>query len=566
MQLNDSAIRNAEPGKKTRERTDGNGFDPSPAGAQRGASNASSAWMRTCLAGAAVFLWLAATAWFRPLTAPDEGRYVGVAFEMLRSGNWLVPRLDGLPFFHKPPLFYWMSATAMALLGPSEWSARLPSILGATLTAMGLLLFLRRWAGARIAWLSVVVLLTMPYFYVAAQFANLDMLVASCIAATVLSAVHATLSREQGAAWRGALAGAFLFAALGILAKGLIGLVLPGLIFLAWCAGTRRFGSAWLLAWLPGWGLFLAVAAPWLVAMQLRYPAFFDYFVVTQHFRRFAASGFNNEHAFWFYLPVIAGLTLPWFGWLAFAGWRRRQAWTGRVPGPRLSDVDWLMVIWCVAIVVFFSLPRSKLIGYVLPALPPLAYLTARVVTAVVARTGRAPAALRWTAGSAALICVSAIVLVGLLGVPPGARLRLPAGETIGPDDQVVMLDTYFYEIPFYWKLRRPVMVSGDWSPASMAESDDWRNELFDAGQFDPAQGRKLLISSNALPATLCVPRVTWLVGPSNSQLAHPWLAGVRLIAYNQQAAVWRFAGSPAPGAKCLEAPGAGSSKAAASS
>ena len=85
----------------------------------------------------ALFAWLAAMAWFRPLAAPDEGRYAGVAWEMLRSGDWLVPRLNGLPFFHKPPLFYWISAAAMSVFGVSEWPARLPSLIGATFAAAG---------------------------------------------------------------------------------------------------------------------------------------------------------------------------------------------------------------------------------------------------------------------------------------------------------------------------------------------------------------------------------------------------------------------------------------------
>ena len=514
-------------------------------------SRASPASGRPGLGIVGIFLWLAVTAWFRPLAAPDEGRYVGVAFEMLRSGDWLVPRLDGLPFFHKPPLFYWTSAAAMSVFGVSEWAARLPSVIAATLAAAGLLLFLRRWADAAVARLSVVVLLTMPYFYVGAQFANMDTLVAGCMAVTILAAAHATLARERGLAWRAALAGAFLFAALGVLAKGLIGLVLPGLVFLVWCAATRRPGSARLLAWGPGWCLFLAVAAPWFVAMQLRFPAFFDYFVVTQHFRRFASTGFNNEQGFWFYLPVIGALTLPWFGWLVLARWR----------GPALRrppDVQALMLIWCAAIVVFFSIPRSKLIGYVLPALPPLACLIAWTVVAVAARSSRGRDAARWTAGLAGLACVAAVATIGLLGAPPGARLRLPAGEAVGPDDQVLMLDTYFYEIPFYWRLRQPVVVSGDWSPALLADSDNWRNELHDAGQFEPQRGAALLVEPSQLAEKLCVPRATWLVGPSNAQLAHPWLSHVRLVAYNAQAAVWRFAGSPDSQPKCLEAPAAG--------
>jgi len=89
-------------------------------------------------------LWLAATAWLRPLTLPDEGRYVGVAWEMLRSGDWLTPTLNGLPFFHKPPLFYWLTAGSMALFGAHEAAARVAPWLGAWGGGLALYLFLRR--------------------------------------------------------------------------------------------------------------------------------------------------------------------------------------------------------------------------------------------------------------------------------------------------------------------------------------------------------------------------------------------------------------------------------------
>src|SRR4051812_27566503 len=90
------------------------------------------ALMRPAVLPVAVFAWLAATAWLRPLSLPDEGRYVGVALEMLWSGNWLVPTLDTLPYFHKPPLFYWVTAASLATFGINEWAARLGSLLAAT--------------------------------------------------------------------------------------------------------------------------------------------------------------------------------------------------------------------------------------------------------------------------------------------------------------------------------------------------------------------------------------------------------------------------------------------------
>ncbi|MDM0004387.1 glycosyltransferase family 39 protein [Variovorax sp. J22G73] len=502
---------------------------------------------------AGLFAWLLATAWVRPLMAPDEGRYASVALAMLHSGDWLVPRLDGLPFFHKPPLFYWIGAAAMALTGPVEWAARLPSVLGAGAAASALFLFLRRWSTVRVALLSTVVLVTTPFFFLGAQFANLDMLVAGCIACTVLLAAGAFMARERDEPWRGLLAGAYLFAAAGLLAKGLIGLVLPAMVIALWCAATRRLAALKLALWLPGWAVLLAVAGPWFVEMQLKYPEFFDYFVVTQHFRRFASSGFNNEHGFWFYLPVLAGLTLPWFAWVLVPRGADERASAKR------SDVDVLMWIWFAVIVVFFSLPRSKLVGYVLPALPPLACLIAQRVLA-----GRAPQRLlpkvRATTLASAALCVGCVVAVTLYAVPPDTRLRLPAGQQVAPGEQVLMLDSYSYEIPFYWNLREPVLVSDDWQAVAHDPRDNWRKELYDAGRFEPARAAATLVQRERLASTLCVPRATWIVAPASAPPADPWLGRAQLAAVNQGLAAWRFAGSTTADAHCLDGAPAASS------
>ena len=95
--------------------------DPKPAVARRG-----DGWIAFGLS----FVWLWITAWARPLSLPDEGRYVGVAWEGLQHGDWLVPTLNGLPFFHKPPLFYWITEASMAIFGPGVWAARAAPLVG----------------------------------------------------------------------------------------------------------------------------------------------------------------------------------------------------------------------------------------------------------------------------------------------------------------------------------------------------------------------------------------------------------------------------------------------------
>jgi 4-amino-4-deoxy-L-arabinose transferase-like glycosyltransferase len=145
----------------------------------------------------------------RPLTLPDEGRYAGVAYAMLQSGDLALPRLHGLPYFHKPPLTYWIDAAAMQAFGINAWSAR---------------------------------------------------------------------ASEQLAPLRWTV-GAWAAAALAVLSKGLIGLVLPSLVLLPWLIAQRRWRGLLRLLHPAGWLLFLLLVLPWFIAMQQRFPGFFDYFV-----------------------------------------------------------------------------------------------------------------------------------------------------------------------------------------------------------------------------------------------------------------------------------------------
>ena len=150
------------------------------------------------LAFVGVAAWLGFSLGLRHLTLPDEGRYAGVAWEMIRSGDWLLPTLDGLPFFHKPPLFYWITSASLSVFGIHAWAARIAPWLGALLAAMALFLLLRRWSTSRVAGWALVILVTQPLFFGGAQFANLDMLVAGCITATIALLADSVLRLESG--------------------------------------------------------------------------------------------------------------------------------------------------------------------------------------------------------------------------------------------------------------------------------------------------------------------------------------------------------------------------------
>jgi 4-amino-4-deoxy-L-arabinose transferase-like glycosyltransferase len=485
------------------------------------------------LAAIAILAWLLLTIAWRPLMLPDEGRYGGVAWEMLRSGDWLTPRLDGLPFFHKPPLFYWITAASMAVFGPHPWAARAASLLGAVALGCALYLFVRRWGGRPAARAALLVLATLPMFFLGAQFANLDMLVAGCIGCTVLLGAHTMLAAEDGRAHGRAATATWAVAGIGVLAKGLIGFVLPGAILLAWALAMRRPRRALaLLTCGPGMLAFLAIVLPWHLAMQARHPGFLHYYIVVQHWQRFGQGGFNNVQPFWFYPVVLIALGLPWVAWLPAL--RRREFWADPVRG----DLRVLMATWFAVVVVFFSMPASKLIGYVLPALPPMAVLIAEAAGSTASQF--AP---RWrgVAAAAALLC---LVAVGTLawwprgdGRPIAAALRSQAGA----GEPVIFAGHYFYDVPVLARLTGAVPVAEDWSDPTIMQRDNWRRELADAATFAHPDEAARLIPLDRLGSTLCAATVTWVVATGRVEKMLPVLSSQTPLVRSGDAGLWRI-------------------------
>jgi 4-amino-4-deoxy-L-arabinose transferase-like glycosyltransferase len=492
----------------------------------------------TAVLSLAVFLWLAASAWLRPLSLPDEGRYVGVALEMLWSGNWLLPTLDTLPYFHKPPLFYWLTAASLGTFGINAFAARLSSLLAATACALSLYHFLWRWRGQAHARAALLVLLTAPFFYGGAQFANMDMLVAACISGTILCAAHAVLGASQATRpSRPALAGAYALAALGLLAKGLIGIVIPAIVIGIWLVFVGRPWMILRLVWLPGVALFAGIGLPWFLLMQARYPSFFGYFFVHHHFERFAAQGFNNSQPFWFLVAVFAALTLPWSPFLVGAA-RAYPETDGRS-----RQVQALMWIWLIFTLVFFSIPSSKLIGYVMVALPPLGALAAEGVLGAAGTRARARSwAMRAAAGAVA-ICATLLIVADVREEARDKTRQLAAQLRpllTSPADPLVVLYSYPFSLPFYLGRPPPLRVVENWRDSRVMQKDSWRKELYEAATFDPDRGKTLLLAPEDMPLFLaCATRPVWLIVASASEDKLPKI-GLERVAQVGNDSVWR--------------------------
>ena len=450
---------------------------------------------------AALFLLLVLLAAWRPLAVPDEGRYGEIARWMLQSGDWLIPRLNGIPFFHKPPLLYWLEAAAMAALGVQVWAARLVPALHAGLMLLAMYLAIRRFAPETIARRAVWMLGSSLSFLLGGQYVNHDMMVAAWISVAIWCFALAFM---QGSTPHAALARwGFVACALGVLSKGLIGVALPGLVLLAWLVWTRQLKKVLYLPWVSGLVLFGLIAVPWFYLAEQQHPGMLDYMFGTQQVSRFSATSFNNGQPWWFYGLCLLVLLFPW----AFFALNQALTKAGRAQAATDSIASsWtaLCWIWVLAIIGFFSIPSSKIIGYALPVMPPLALLAALGWNAAMARTRLgAPAQGRWfaalCAGSVA-IAVAANLAAANYTRNYGAQDVAQALQAAGarPSDTVYLLGDYAYDLPFYRQASVPMVVIQDWPEKRRAPGDDWQHELLDGEKFD-AQAARVLQTLDAL-------------------------------------------------------------------
>ena len=367
-----------------------------------------------CVAVSAVVIWFCGLE-FRALFAPDEGRYADIAREMLQSGDWITPRLNGLKYFEKPPLQYWATAVAFSLFGADEWTARLwPALTG----FLGMVF--AAFAGARLAPRTRPFDIALMFagcwaYFLGAQFLTLDMGLTFFLTAAMLAFL---LSRAPGAApaaERGWMLAAWTAMALAVLSKGLIGIVLPALALLAYIAIERDWSLLRRLRWGGGLALFSLITVPWFVLVQQRNPEFLRFFFVYEHFERYLLPDHHRPGPWWYFVPVLLLGLLPWTARLPGA---IARGWTAPAAGG--LRVDRFLVIWAAVITVFFSASESKLPGYVLPAVPALLLLIAR----------NAPGGVRDPSAATSLLAGAGLLALAAL-VPwlhaPGALTAMPA-------------------------------------------------------------------------------------------------------------------------------------------
>lgn len=306
-----------------------------------------------------------------PLSGADEPRYARIAQEMQQQGRWITPTLEGKPWLEKPPLYYWITVPIYAVFGHSETTARLGTAALAVLTALTVF-----WLGSRLwsplaGFLGAVILLTSFGLCGYGRSASMDMPLAACLTVT-LSLLAVAAAQRDLTAWK--LWPAYVSLGLAILAKGPVALVLAaGIAILFWCFDER--GGSFRL-WRPVSGLIItaAVSLPWYwLAFRQNGFSFVSIFFINHNVARFVSDIHHHSQPFYYYLPVLLGMLFPWSGWLLLLvpaspvnTLRRWKEW---------SPATLFLICWIVFPLLFFSFSVSKLAGYILPILPPLALL-----------------------------------------------------------------------------------------------------------------------------------------------------------------------------------------------
>jgi len=361
------------------------------------------------------------------LVGPDEPRYASIARDMAESGDWITPRLYGQPWFEKPPLYYWSAALSFKLFGVSEVSARLPSAVFALLATLAIGWLGWRAYGTKTARWTLLLMPTSLGMIGFSHAAATDMPFAATLtlalipAAILLDLLPSTPMQSPGSspdaqpsstratsfAHSSLLASILLGFSLGLatLAKGPAALILCGGGVLSWACFTKRWRVTLRLLHPAAIIAFCLTALPWYILCDVRNPDFFHIFIIEHNFQRFLTPEFQHIQPFWYYAEIILIAFLPWTSvllWALAAG--LSPIWRGSV-----SSSTIFLLCWSVFCVAFFTISRSKLPGYILPAVPPMALLLAKCCTSLAAekRWSLALSSLTFSAtGAAAFVAI----------------------------------------------------------------------------------------------------------------------------------------------------------------
>ena len=339
------------------------------------------------------------------LISPDEGRNAEVAREMSESHSWLVPTYNGLTYLDKPAFYFKTVALSFSLFGETEAAARFSSAFFGFALVVAVFFFCRKVYDQRTALLATLIVASTPLYIAFARIVIFDMTLAFFVSSTIFSCYLAEeYDDKQRKYWY--LLAAFL-AGCATLVKGPVGFIIPSLVVAIFNGFEHRLSALKrVFAW-PNWLLFFAIVLPWFIGLSILCPDFPYYGIMKESISRFTTTEFHRTAPFYYYAIIIASTFFPWSFILpeaTFVAWRNRKQWT---------KADRLFIIWVIVVVLFFSVSKSKLPGYILTGVMVLGVLTARVFSqALNNETGRSKQIL-WHA-TIPLLLLSTILAIAL--------------------------------------------------------------------------------------------------------------------------------------------------------
>ncbi len=308
----------------------------------------------------------------RPLIVPDETRYTEIPREMLSTGDWVVPRYNGLRYFEKPPLGYWVNAASIYAFGENTFAARLPGALEAGLTTLLVFLFARATLRSRrLALYAALIHMSFFEVFVIGTINVLDSLLTLLLSAGIVTFYLAAQAEQRRQAMPFWLASG-VFLGLAFLAKGFLALAIPVIVLVPWMIWHGKLRTLLTYGWLVVLVAAL-VAAPWAIMVQLQASDFWRYFFWVEHIKRFTAENAQHKAPFYYFLVVLPLLAFPWLTLVpaAISGLKQKS---GNTIDASLLHFLWL---WFLLPFLFFSASSGKLETYILPCFPPLAILIA---------------------------------------------------------------------------------------------------------------------------------------------------------------------------------------------
>lgn len=305
-----------------------------------------------------------------PLIDPDEGRYHEIAVEMLKSGDYITPYLNGVLYFEKPILQYWLTAFFMKIFGISEFSGRIAPALFSLGTIFLTYVLGKKMFTFKTGLLASGILATSVITLVVGSMNILDMGLTFFVSLALTSYFFFKKSYQKKYLYI-----LYVAMALGLLQKGLVGIVLPSMVIFFDGIFTKNLKIYLKILYLPAIIVGILVAFPWFYLVSLANPDFLYFFFIHEHFLRYTTTVHHRYHPFWFFIPFIfVGIT-PYVGYIINL-FSKNNILRDK-DNKELKENMSFLLIWFFAILIFFSISDSKLVPYIMPCFIPLSILVA---------------------------------------------------------------------------------------------------------------------------------------------------------------------------------------------